>query len=628
MKTKRYYYLLITLLFIGGISFIFSCDKEKDINLPQTNRLTIETDSVKSVLYHTAIVYGSIGELKNITIQQYGHCWDTIEIPTLESNKTLFSNLTSNSTFNSHLTDLKPAKKYYVRSYAKTNSLTAYSEITSFTTKSLEPPTLTSDSIRSITSTTANIWGSIKLDGGTAITARGVCWGTTANSIITGQHAESNIQTNSFSTPITGLTRKTTYHARVYAINSSGTAYGNDITFTTLAELPILTTAEVTNITAFTAISGGNITNDGSADITERGVCWSLNQNPTITDSHSSNGTGSGIFISSITELQAGKSYYVRAYAKNSIGTVYGNQVSFTTPAVLPTVITTKITNFTATTATCEGNVLEDGGAAITERGVCLSTSPSPTIDDSKLTNGSGTGVFIINFTGLTTGSNYYIRAYAVNSIGVAYGEELSFTTILVAIDYDGNVYNTVKIGTQIWMKENLRVTHYRNGDAIANITNNSTWSSNLSGEYCWYENDIGNKNPYGAIYNFYAAVDTRNLCPLGWHIPSDSEWSTLNSYLGGSSVAGGKLKEAGTSHWLTPNSNSDNSSNFTAVPSGSRTNTGVFNSIYEASYMWSSTEYNSTWSYARYLLYNSVQFYRADFEKNLGFSVRCLKDN
>ena len=429
MKTKRYYYILITLFFVGVISFILSCDKEKDISLPPTNRLTIETDSIKSVLYHTAIAFGSIGEFKNITIQQYGHCWDTIEIPTIESNKTLFSNLTSHSTFNSNLADLKPAKKYYVRSYAKTNSLTAYSEISSFTTKSLEPPTLTSDSIKDITSTTANIWGAIKLDGGTTISARGVCWGTTINPTLTSQHAEANGLTNVFSTPITGLTRKTLYHVRVYATNQSGTAYGSDIVFTTEAELPIITSVNATEITYNSAKSGGNISSDGSEVITSRGVCWSTSQNPTIVNSHTSDGVSTGSFTSSLTGLQFATKYYARAYAINSVGTSYGNQIEFTTPATIPTLTTNSVSAITVSSATCGGNIASDGGSAIISRGVCWSTSPNPTVSDNITQNGSGTGLFTSYLTGLSASTTYYVRAYAINNIGTGYGLEQIINT-------------------------------------------------------------------------------------------------------------------------------------------------------------------------------------------------------
>ncbi len=188
---------------------------------------------------------------------------------------------------------------------------------------------------------------------------------------------------------------------------------------------PVLTTTTASAVTSSSATSGGNITSDGGTSVTARGVCWSTSQNPTTANSKTSNGTGTGSFTSSITGLSPGTTYYVRAYATNSAGTGYGDQVSFTTAAVLPTVTTTSFTNVTATSLTTGGNVTNDGGGAITARGVCYGTSPNPTIAGTKTTNGTGSGAFTSALSGLTAGVTYYVRAYATNSAGTAYGNEL-----------------------------------------------------------------------------------------------------------------------------------------------------------------------------------------------------------
>jgi uncharacterized protein YcnI len=193
--------------------------------------------------------------------------------------------------------------------------------------------------------------------------------------------------------------------------------------------LPTVITAAVTNITQTTATSGGNVTSTGGTTVTARGVCWSTSSSPTITGSHTSDGTGSGTFVSNITGLTAGTLYYVRAYATNSVGTSYGNQLSFTT-LTLPTVTTAPVTNITMTTATCGGNVTSDGGAAVTARGVCWSTSSSPTITGSHTSDGTGTGTFVSSITGLTAGTLYYVRAYATNCEGTSYGNQQTFTTL------------------------------------------------------------------------------------------------------------------------------------------------------------------------------------------------------
>ena len=227
-----------------------------------------------------------------------------------------------------------------------------------------------------------------------------------------------------------------TYRYEAYMICNDETVYGGEITFTTEQipdpESPIVTTAEVTDITQTTAVSGGNVTDDGGASVTARGVCWSTSQNPTISDNHTSDGNGTGSFTSNLTNLTANTTYYVRAYATNENGTSYGEQKSFTTlqNIELPTVTTAEVTDITQTTAVSGGNVTDDGGASVTARGVCWSKDPNPTIDNSFISNGNGTGSFTIEISGLTSATTYYIRAYATNSEGTSYGEQKTFTTL------------------------------------------------------------------------------------------------------------------------------------------------------------------------------------------------------
>jgi hypothetical protein len=237
---------------------------------------------------------------------------------------------------------------------------------------------------------------------------------------------------NVFSYFFTGLTAATTYFVRAYAINDKGVGYGNVLSFLT-PTLPTVTTNTVSNIVATTATCGGNVTSDGGATVTARGVCWSTSHNPTISNSKTSNGTGTGSFTSSITGLTANTTYYVRAYATNSVGTAYGAEKSFTTPT-LPTVTTNAVGDIACTTATCGGNVTSNGGATVTARGVCWSTSQNPTISNSKTINGTGTGSFTSSITGLTAGTTYYVRAYATTSAGTSYGPQRSFTTTAASL--------------------------------------------------------------------------------------------------------------------------------------------------------------------------------------------------
>ncbi len=308
-----------------------------------------------------------------------------------------------------------------------------------------------------------------------------------------------------------------------------------------------------------------------------------------------------------------------------------------------PVVTTSTVTAITQTTATCGGNVTSDGGAAVTARGVCWSTSPTPTIADSKTTDGTGTGGFTSSITGLTENTAYYVRAYATNSSGTGYGSAIPFTTSAssgTVTDIDGNVYQTITIGDQVWMMENLKVTHYRNGDPIPNVTDGGTWEGLTTGAYCNYNNNEGNVATYGRLYNWYAVDDSRNIAPEGWHVPTDEEWKQLEMYLGMSQAEadadaldwrgtdeGGKLKETGTTHWNSPNEGATNESGFTALPGGFRHHSGNFGNMGYYAYFWSSTETSSSYAWYRNLGYSGSQVYRSNYYKQDGFSVRCVRD-
>jgi len=204
--------------------------------------------------------------------------------------------------------------------------------------------------------------------------------------------------------------------------------------------------------------------------------------------------------------------------------------------------------------------------------------------------------------------------------------------------DIDGNTYQTVKIGDQWWMAENLKVTHYHNGDPIPNVTDDTNWEKIKTGAYCNYDNDENNATIYGRLYNWYAVNDSRNIAPTGWHVPSDAEWKTLEMYLGMSQLnandegqrgtnEGGKLKESGTTHWNNPIIGATNESGFSALSGGSRGNNGPYHGIGGYAFFWSSTEssYYSAWY--RYLYYDYSGVYRYAYRKAAGYSVRCVKD-
>lgn len=323
---------------------------------------------------------------------------------------------------------------------------------------------------------------------------------------------------------------------------------------------------------------------------------------------------------------------------------------TITNPGNLATITTLPIGNITSTSATSGGNITNNGGTNVTQRGVVWSTSPNPTTANSQSSDGSGTGNYTSNLAGLTTNTTYYLRAYATNSGGTAYGNELSFTTTSggsgivstpgAGVSFDGYNYSSIVLGNgQEWMGQNLRTTVYANGDPIPNVTDSIQWINLTTGAWSHYNNNSQYETPYGKLYNWYTVADSRNLCPTGWHVPTDSEWTLLSDYLGGQIVAGGKMKATGTQFsaggiygWVTPNTDATNESGFTGLPGGFNRgdlipgsaafgNKGLFGE------WWTSTEFDFDTKYFRSLRYDQSSLSRSTWYKPIGLSVRCIKD-
>jgi uncharacterized protein (TIGR02145 family) len=215
-----------------------------------------------------------------------------------------------------------------------------------------------------------------------------------------------------------------------------------------------------------------------------------------------------------------------------------------------------------------------------------------------------------------------------VGAEGINIGELQACLDIFGTVaDIEGNVYTTVLIGGQQWMAENLRSSTYANGDPIANVTD-TTWTQLSTGAWCHYENNTTNDAIYGKLYNWYPTVDPRGLCPAGWHVPTDAEWTVLRDFLGGQSVAGGKMKSTGTQYWSSPNTAATNESGFSGLPGGDRSGVdGDFGVVGTNGYWWSSSELTATVVWGRRLTYTNGNMNQVGNNKRFGFSVRCLRD-
>lgn len=329
---------------------------------------------------------------------------------------------------------------------------------------------------------------------------------------------------------------------------------------------------------------------------------------------------------------------------------------------VVPSITTTTVSSIATNSAISGGTITSDGGASITARGVCWSTSPNPTVTlSTKTIDGTGFGAFTSNIIGLATNTTYYVKSYATNSQGTAYGNEISFTTLQNSTtinlpgpkvtDIDGNTYQSVTNCGITFTKQNLNVSKYSDGTIIPQVQNQTEWLALTTGAWCYYNNDPANGVVYGKLYNWYAVAGIydaasvsnpalrKKLAPTGWHIPSDAEWSTLINCLdpnadGGNNtlnVAGGKMKSTGTSLWYLLNNYATNESGFTGLPGGYRVpNDTNWSFIGTEGFWWSSSEYNTNLfssAYIRHLTRSNHQVYKGYAMKDNGYSVRCVKD-
>lgn len=444
------------ILFVSSATIFSSCKKDENSLNGTTDKNSLEfkkaspstspsvsTIVVTSIGANSATSGGNVIDNGGGYIVLRGVCWSTSPNPTILDSKTS-DGTSGGASYTSNMTGLSPLTTYYVRAYAISapGSITGYGNQISFTTTTIDFPVLTTTIPSLITETTATSGGNVSYHGSSYVIAKGVCWSTSSNPTIADSKTSQGAGGTSFTSLITGLAPLTTYHVRAYATNIGGfTAYGIDFSFTTYSNYPVLTTNDASAISATYATSGGNVIYNGGGYIVARGVCWSTTQNPTILNSKTGDIGGGTSFTSNMKGLIPLTTYYVRAYATKVPGglTGYGNEISFTTTAITDPILTTSpATSISSTSAYSGGNISDDGGLPVIERGVCWNTSGNPTIANSKTIDGSGTGTYTSLITGLTLGNYYFVRAYAKNGINTYYGNEIKFRAVKIGDNFQG----------------------------------------------------------------------------------------------------------------------------------------------------------------------------------------------
>ena len=527
-----------------------------------------------------------------------------------------------------------------------------FDESNNFTITGLSP-TIVTQNASSVTGTSATLNGTVNANGEEATVSfewgETTTYGNTVNAVP--PRVDGTVVT-AVSADINGLSNGTTYHFRLLAENQDESSLGNDISFTTHS-LASITTNAITEITSSSATSGGYVSSDGGSPVTDRGVCWGTSENPTVVDYSISSGMGIGTFASGLTGLSDNTFYYVRAYATNSVGTAYGNQQSFTTEAPFIE-ITAPLGTSSWQVGTSHSIEWNDNISENVKIELFIGSTYLQDIETNIINTGSYSWLIPI----LAQSDLYKIKISSVDN-GSIYDESEEFTIIApsgstgTVTDYDDNTYDAIKIGSQWWMAENLKVTHYPYGDEITWVTGDANWAALSEGDiaYCYYnDNESGEAETYGALYTWAAAMDgaastdvnpsgIQGICPAGWHLPSDDEWKELEVYLGMSQSAadninwrgtdqGGRLKESGTLHWDDPNTGANNLSGFTGLPGGFRPDdTGISVQIRTGGLWWSTTQYDGTTAWYRHLQHERETVGRWRNNKSRGFSVRCIKN-
>jgi len=755
---------------------------------------SVTSGTVSNITSSTATVSGNVTADGGATVTARGVCWSTSPNPTVNGSHT--ADGTGTGSFTSTLTGLTPNTTYYVRAYATNAQGTSYGNELSFTTvcSSMSVTISGNTSICAGSNTTLTAVGAqtyawsngqsgssitVNSAGTYAVTGTNAngCSGSASVSVSVNpstEHTETVTACGSYTWVRPDGSSQILYQSGTYTypyVNAYGCSSMETLilALTPCATTPAVHISDMTNVTTTSAVVNAEVASDGGATVTSRGICWGLSPLPTIDGPHTTEGGGVGTFSSTLTGLTPGTTYFVQAYAINSVGIAYSNSTEwFTTLCGAPTdlavsnitmssatvswssgsgtmyqeleikrqsdsewwayiamdnsIVLTELmpgtvyevrvrqlcsseeysewsntltfttvsnntppsvtppsaSNITPTSATITSNVTADGGAMVTARGICWNTAHNPTINDSHTTDGAGIGTFNSLLSGLTPGTTYFVRAYATNSVGTTYGDEMSFTTTVfvdttntpsgdaqtcpgtpILTDIDNNVYNTVKIGDQCWMKENLRTTRFADGTSIP-----YSYDFDETTPYrCPADSNLEYVTTFGYLYNWKAAMrdeclsntnpsGVQGVCPDGWHLPSQAEWHQLIHYVKNQasytqSSDTNMIAKAMASQFGWVNSSYDlavgnspeanNQTGFTILPAGFY---GIHTDV-DSLYNFHFGKYTVLWSSSKKTedrSHNCVLYVHADSSKiydNLAgaghavyASVRCLRNN
>ncbi len=667
---------------INGFGYSVRCLKdsvEAETKLPNT-----VIDSISEIAASSVMAFGHIIENGGAAISVKGFCWNVTGNPILGDSSIALN--PGNGTFSAQLTNLFPNTTYYVKAYATNSVGTYYSHQFQFTTLD----TLFTCGVQ-VMDVDGNIYNTILIENqcwmkenlqathfsdGTIIPeyASNYAWDNLdyynpakVYCYYNNNHENGFGALYTWTAAVNGNSGSESNPSDIQGVCPEGWHLPSEAEWQELVDSlggdgiaggPLKETGNVnwntpntgaTNQTGFTALPGGYRSYNGYFySAANLGTWW------TATLGSSSSGRRVRMeYNNDNVTISNGSKYYgmsVRCL-RNSIGT----------QATTPDVRIDSVSNLTYNSAEIYCRVTNHGGSPVMQRGICWSTDSIPTIADSTINIGTGPGQYSYQLIPLAHGTTYYIRAYAQNSVGISYSEPDSFSTVpypntvcgYQVTDYDGNVYNTVLIGYQCWMKENLKTTHYADGISIPYVPNEYVWSyqSYSDKAYCYLNNDTSNASTFGALYTWAAVMNgetsnnsvpgtVQGICPTGWRVPSDEEWKILEGEVDSSfyyphtewdqtgyrgTDAGHNLKT--TTAW-TNNGNGSDSYGFSAYPSGTRSNSGSYSSIGETAGWWTCTQAGSNDAYSRELYSTSSQAYRTSPYQDFGKSVRCIRDS